>query len=209
MNIKDEGAHLSSTNLRFVDIAYTSSLHSKLSSDDLKIIITVPHSLCFDNVNFRHCDFLAKRAAQSLNGIIPYNKILLLGSILREHSDLNRKESRSTNYRKHLTSILSNITNGILIDVHSFFEGEHNNNDVVILDDPPKTKYSSQLYQLLKQKGLKTEYFEGKDNDIIKEARSYGLKAVLIEYHEDRPKNINKINQVVLSWLNLIKNDIN
>jgi len=95
-------------------------LFSKISI--CKIIITAPHSHCLPKAEDRVCDKLAGKAAKLLAEALKTSTIF--STHYREGTDLNREESRPTQFRieigQELKKCRQERQNCILLDVHSF-----------------------------------------------------------------------------------------
>lgn len=172
----------------------------------MSIVITTPHSFCVHGINERHCDLNAENAAVSLLRILrtsKYSTVYLPADQPRFQVDLNRPESRDTRFRQSLGKILNNNP-ALLLDIHSFpydtFERDY---DVVIIDNPPTTEYSVSLKDRLLNHNINVGYITGNsDNDIVIEARSKNVFAMLIEYSEIlNISDLNIINGVIADWI--------
>lgn len=181
--------------------------------NDVVTIITAPHSLCRGDIPSRHCDEISETAARSLYNKIDTDTAIFLADQFRGDIDLNRPISRDTGYRQEVTDLMREINQkkqlGFLIDVHSFPDEEHGDVAISILDNTPGTAYSLTLAYMLDQAGIPSNYRRGqipvslvKGNDLVNEARSRGLFAVLIEYSEKLDRDtIDQINDIIHSWL--------
>ena len=92
------------------------------------LILTSPHSKCPEDTE-RKCDLVAGLSSKIFNEIcikkgIPC--IYLPGDDYRHNHDLNRQNSRKTNYRINLNNILKmnspekSLVNALVLDIHSF-----------------------------------------------------------------------------------------
>ncbi|CAN5756746.1 hypothetical protein BH23THE1_BH23THE1_33890 [soil metagenome] len=174
------------------------------------ILVTAPHSLCFRDATHRDCDISAFLASHHLvNQLNGTNVKYFPSNHHRSEFDLNRESSRSTEYRQKITDSLSDAA--LLIDVHSFPRKWFGPDvDVVILDNPPNTWYAQDLYAIMKRNNISVALIDGSEiNDIIIEARSANIPAIIIEYREVLPtKTINQINDSVIEWVNLMFNKL-
>jgi hypothetical protein len=175
------------------------------------LIITAPHSLCSASLPYRNCDTVSLIASSRLfRQIYSMNTGLQIkyfpSNHHRDEFDLNRYESRNTDYRKNISNNLSDAI--LLIDIHSFEKkGFGSDVDVVLLDDYPMTQYSKLLYDIMKSNNISVAYLEGdpKINDIEEEARSRNIPAILIEYMETIPiSTIDNINNSIIEWIGKI-----
>ena len=94
------------------------------------IVITVPHAASLRDVprndigillkpTAHYTDWLAEPAARMLHAKLP-GSILIVGDVDRRISDLNRRESRETDFRKKVGKIVANANEPVLLlDVHS------------------------------------------------------------------------------------------
>ena len=174
-------------------------------SDDLTVIITAPHAYCLPDLVDRHCDRRALDAADSLFLMVTHQTVIFRGNILRYHVDLNRSESRSTPFRQELSSVISTVSGGLLVDVHSFPSSKFNDVDVAVLDNAPGTNYGKTLAFLLMYANPWSSYLRGSlKNDIVEEGRSKGLDSILIEYNERLTLDeIERINRVVNYFIDI------
>lgn len=171
------------------------------------LIITAPHSLCFIKSPIRDCDTIAFRASNQLvNQLNGFLVKYYPSTHLRSEIDLNRPEARNTDYREILSNNMSDCA--LLIDIHSFSRaGFGPDVDVVILDDVPGTIYGKRLYEIMRFHGISVAYMNGAPeiNDIVEEARSRGIPAILIEYMESISREtIDQINNAIIEWIHTI-----
>lgn len=177
----------------------------------LCIIITVPHaSGCGEYLsnNLHPCDSAALKLADwFVEAVKNYKLIQLKGPYVSstprdlEGNDMNRKESRSTEYRQHLRRVTKKAIKEYekvwVIDVHSFppdFRYPTKNDvDFVVLDTRnhgPKTDYVNNMISTLQKKKISVEDIEGahstgdETNDIMDTSRSLGANSFLIEAKE-------------------------
>lgn len=168
------------------------------------IIITVPHSVCYTNINDRHCDTMAQFAAENLKSKIKFSVVHLPSNHFRDHIDLNRIESRNTDYRNTLRQHLNSTK--FLIDIHSAPPGVYGvKANLIIIDNSPGTMYGQNLETYLRQSGINVTRLLGANyNDITEEARALGVPALLFEYEETlNPNEIEAINTAIANWVNL------
>jgi hypothetical protein len=154
------------------------------------IIITAPHAYCFETRKYKHsCDYASGSSAEVIfNNLKTNNKFLNINTIPRYDGDMNRKESRRTNYRKIIRDEFKNTN--YLFDIHSFprmMDQKQFMNDVYIIDDDyPPTELSSDMNKYLQRLGYQCNLYRGSGvNDITNEAKENGLQAILIEICED------------------------
>lgn len=199
----------------------------------MSIIITAPHSLCYD-LSYRNCDSASLVASQRLAELLYKFGVQIKyfpANYHRSEIDLNRLEARNTDYRQSLTSTLED--SALLIDVHSFPYGAFNVNqairinvgvgyndnsdnerdvksgssiNVAVLDNLPGTWEGNLLYEIMVNHNIPVGYYYGgQENDIVTEARSVGLRSIIIEYGEFLSLDyIDSINLAVLEWVGTI-----
>lgn len=96
-----------------------------LSTNEPKILIIAPHSMCDDTNKQRHCDRRALKEANKLYIIsvnAGYNTCLIVSDKLRAEFDYNRKESFTQDWRKEIRSYIENNKDQtiIIFEIHSF-----------------------------------------------------------------------------------------
>lgn len=180
----------------------------------VNIIITAPHSNClsFEQEEIqRTCDKVSGFAASSLRSSIlektSHKVIELQSDTHRSISDLNRYNARRTEFRKKVTSLMDDAS--VLLDVHSFPNERFGGNEFVILDNLPGTSYGKKIDQLminvrsLLLDGIPSAPSKFEGNDIVSEARSRGLTAILFEYNESLSQSrIHEINDLITTkWI--------
>lgn len=193
------------------------------------IVITAPHSLCpadythEKNKQNRQCDIAAGKiglflAEQFSKNIRDKNIIFLAANVKREKIDLNRANSRKSEYRKKLNNCLVNCS--FIIDVHSFpnyyleeagdinfFKKDELPQDIVIISGMNNTdkQMANDLYNLLKNNNVHTRLITHlKVNDILNNANEYNKNGILLEFNEKflefNDKNLYKIVRLIVSW---------
>lgn len=174
------------------------------------VIITVPHSLCFktrSDDDSHTCDYAAESSARIIfDNLKTPDKYIVLNNIPRYECDMNRFESRKTNFRKEIRRKFKEAN--YLFDIHSFPEMKKEPfiNDVYVIDDTnPPTKLSHNLVDYLIDSGYRCKLYNGSGvNDITNEAKENGLQAVLIEISEDLSYNIRvKLCKQISSFINM------
>lgn len=177
------------------------------NSNDLKILLTIPHSHCIDEENEKHtCDLIALESAILIKKN-NYNFSIINGDVSRTTCDLNRKEFRNTQFRKKIRNYINENDIKFVVDVHSFPNKSNPNLETYILDDYKfnPTDYCIDVVNYLKKKGVKTKLIKGKNSDIEDEMRMMGFKSFLIEFNEslgkDRLKEIATILNIYLNKL--------
>lgn len=174
------------------------------------IIITVPHSGCFEDILTRHCDKLAKDAADMLENSLRNRGFAVhkvYSTDLRQNLDYNRKESRGSAFRETVRNKM--IPPFYLIDVHSFPRSDDRVDDkLYLLTDEPGARYVTP-FQLnfasrldLASKSTRLVVSGSPVNDIVKEAHEVGGNAILIEFPEwERvrlPEHVNNITDALV-----------
>lgn len=170
------------------------------------IILTLPHLKCSndqsDTTPHHNCDTIIEKVANIMSKILLNDKreiVIFWGDINRNISDLNRIESRGTDFDAQLEAYVEttikeinnqNIKNSnniiYIIDCHSFpstktdNEGHFrniriNNPDVAILmADCLQLDYAEELYEILKENNISVTKHLGKGNYIIEKYYAYG-----------------------------------
>lgn len=170
------------------------------------ILITAPHSLCENNdIKTHECDIIAGDMAQRLYNKLKTNGIktkLFLSTERRIICDLNRLRCRNTEYREILGKYME-MRPVFLFDIHSF-PNDYKHLSMYILDDyiiKPKS-YSINLLNFINKNNIDAKLYQGIDNDIEDEARSMGIKSVLIEFNESLSiEERNHIIDVLYDWI--------
>lgn len=164
------------------------------------IIITTPHEFCKRSSQETHtCDpFAIKLANQLVHSLKDDSREIILfhGNIYRKLIDLNRAQSRETNFRKMIRNKLedqikkllnsnsnSNRKNKIiyLLDCHSFRGNSFaniriQNPDVSVLFNCHQLLLLEELTESLRDNGIIATKHIGGKNDIIIEADSLNIK---------------------------------
>lgn len=195
------------------------------------LLITTPHGKCDMLSPHRACDLAAALAGQvfcSVADSYGFKYTYFPGDEFRVNHDLNRKPSRSTSYRKRLTSFLTSTRDSecLLFDIHSFpnyymkeagdvnfFRQGEIAPDIVILEGPSNTwrniPLAQIIYETLHNAGFRTKIIRGiAVNDILTHAGEHSIPGVLLEYNERfnrDPKTLKKICSVVINRIKIIK----
>lgn len=191
---------------------------------DRLIILTTPHETCISNVG-HSCDYyapiLAKKLFDKLSDL--GDIILIHGNINRKQIDLNRIESRNTDFRNKIRQVVKDSINIdkkniiYLIDCHSFpvyidrkyhfGTAEIPEPEVTILfDDPMQINIVYQLKLVLSARGLAVTALPGKKNDIIDEFIAIDNETkiipLLIEVREDlNDDKLDLIGSAIKEWI--------
>ena len=161
----------------------------------MNILLTVPHGGLDGFIN----DVAAIPVAKTLSSLLTEHGIahdLLINSEPRSMVDMNRKESRGTQYRETIDSVLREGNVDFLLDIHSYpstvssmFRGY----DMIPLEsykeqgNLPKM-YAKMLMTLYPKSGLAiTTMKADNENDVVKRAYEFGVPAVLVEHDECGP----------------------
>jgi len=145
------------------------------------IVVTVPHEL---EKTARRC---AKEFKKLAHTKLAHTKVkLFIGKIKRTPStDLNRIVTRGNKFRTDLTKYLTVNKDRILflLDFHNFWFESKKKWDMYTLDEKPFGG-SKELIHFLND-SQKYKFLLGKvgKNDIIVEAKSFGINAFLLEFH--------------------------
>lgn len=175
-------------------------------SSDKSIILTVPHGKCPlpQKSSDRMCDIAAMSAAECMAKLLKGYNIFIPGDEYRYDHDLNRKESRKTNYRSRLSNVFKHLKNSnvILLDIHSFpnyydpragdinfFKSNEIAPDFVLLRGK-RDIYNGQsicniIHQELREHNINVKIIENIEVlDILNEADEYNIPGVLCEFNE-------------------------
>jgi hypothetical protein len=163
------------------------------------VLLTVPHATCpprsdtdaWWRTGNHACDFGAPPAAVSLEAALVKcgRKVEVLSSpVARTTTDMNRSWSRDSEWRKHLAARMRNPPIDCLIDVHSF-PPEHEpfgGSDIMVMSYAPEAPWQPELVRYMRDHtASKIGYIVQENaNDIIRDAHSHGVPAVLIEFSE-------------------------
>jgi hypothetical protein len=177
------------------------------------VVITVPHYTCLSN-KFHDCDKKAEALADMIYEKLSEVNIdtkVFLGGINRTKIDLNRFESRHTNFRKRIREYIEKAKGKvILLDCHSFdkthtFFEKYKDPDFVILSDNLKKfgPYVFKLRDMLEEAQIKTNVLSGIQNDIIDEFEANSkVTSVLLEVSEViSDKKLNIISDTIKNWI--------
>ena len=169
----------------------------------LFVILTVPHSKCI-NEKGHNCDITALKNAENLSRRLNKEEIenkILIGDINRYTSDLNRKESRNTEFHKVLDGLIENIKdkcNIILLDIHS---GDFGKYSFVILKS--KSFFELELLNIIQNETNAVVFVGAEANYIIEKVQKQRIPALLLEFNELRiyEKSFhNKIVRAISLW---------
>lgn len=180
----------------------------------MNILVSSPHAMCLPGKK-RMCDIAASAAARAFFNAVEAAGMkctYIEGNELRHNHDLNRKPSRSTLFRKALTSMMKEAKDRvpcvqcpaglILVDVHSFpnywmeeagdinfFKPGEVPPEIVILQGPMDgfggLSLTSTLYDSLREHSVRVKVVRGITvNDIMNEASDSMISAVLLEFNE-------------------------
>jgi len=208
------------------------------------IVITVPHAkphveVSRDEIGLPYndvahwCDWLAEPGARLLHQKVA-GSVLLIGDINRTTSDLNRKESRDTEFRKNLGKVLKNADVNFLVDMHSADGNFFGNEKVTIVEKDirawadyqiagrvngksvirmPKTisGANAKLVKDLNNAGIGANIVSAWPNtlDILTQASKNNVPAMLIELNEEQYSNFEELNRtidVIAKWANELNN---
>lgn len=158
-----------------------------------RILLTVPHAVCRneEDKTSHFCDVVAEGAARKLFDHLTskgHKVMLRVGDINRIENDLNRPESRDTDFRKRVEKDFSRAD--FLLDVHSYPQ-EHVswNSDLVLLKWNQNGQDNRELVaDLLGELAhadldVATAHAE-KPDDIVSQALEHNLPALLVEFSE-------------------------
>jgi predicted N-formylglutamate amidohydrolase len=188
-------------------------------NSNLFIIVTVPHASGCDEFDFNPhpCDYYATKMAREIANASRSAGLDLEGPLVatipRSTSDMNRKESRNSPFRKHIIDVIkqkiAEKKNVWVIDTHSFpsdykYNTKQKNVDFVVLDTRDSgnsTPYVVELinYMTSSPNEIVIEDVRGSDstgqqtNDIMDTSRKLLAKSFLIETREQISDSIMKI----------------
>ena len=151
---------------------------------DLFVILTVPHSECIEGDD-HNCDIVALKNAKSLSKFLNKAEIqnkVFIGDINRFTSDLNREESRNTEFHREIDNLIESIRgeyNMILLDIHSGDFGEY---PLVILK--LKSFSELELLNLIQNETNALVMLGDEMNYISRKAQEQGIPALLLELNE-------------------------
>ena len=169
------------------------------------MVITVPHASGLGHNEDHNWDEIAPTVANIFHeelGDVPH--VVLLGNINRNYCDLNREESRDTDFRKIVRSYLD-IEPEILFDIHSFPSDdpdEYEGMDVAIATNSKDAEeYLTPLSEYLNECGFENHVVTMIDADIIDEAKEYDIESYLFEFNEDLDEDeIRRIVRTIVSY---------
>jgi len=171
------------------------------------IIITVPHAVCKSNFYIDHnCDFIAKPYSYQIKQILDKYGIdnkLFIGNINRKILDLNRIESKNTDFHKKLELFINKIKrkykNILLIDIHSGDFGF--DKSPIIIYDFPSCLDDNIIRNLLKNNIItKESLFKANTfNYIVNKYQNKGITSILIEINEDNIPDCEYLNNFIKS----------
>ena len=191
------------------------------------LLITSPHAKCDLLHPKRTCDLAASLAGQTMSEEAEkcgLEYFYFPADVYRSQHDLNRKPSRTTNYRqKELKQIkkLSN-QNSLLLDIHSFpnyymdeagdinfFRKGETPPEIVLIQGPlniyRNRKLTNLLYSILSKRGIRVKILGGISvNDILNQSAEHNIPGILIEYNEsfnNHPKLLASICKTILDCI--------
>ena len=192
------------------------------------IALTAPHAHCLD-VNYRTCDLKAKIAIIYISEILTKLKLNFINHINvtlrgKRENDMNRFQSRSTEYRKKLSKYIKDFDVIFNLDIHSYWQNDKhifyiidgtgypclycvdfiksmsNGLNLEFTDDIIKygPHSCSKRFKTFKEAYDKCDY----TNDIQDEFREQGIDSILIEFKESlSKKKIKEICKHVCYWI--------
>jgi len=168
-------------------------------------VITVPHATCIDTPHHRimhTCDYIASAVANDLaNNLMCGKSKVFYGDINRSVVDLNRRESRNTEFRKIVRKHFKDEV--IVVDIHSYppYSFNYGDYDIALISSNEKIKKT--LKSELERNGYKVGTFEPSNiDDILTEASEHGITdSVLIEVNEKYKGDTNKIAKILAKSL--------
>ena len=196
------------------------------------IVITVPHAASLRDVprndigiplkpTAHYTDWLAEPAARMLHAKLP-GSILIVGDVDRRISDLNRRESRETDFRKKVGKIVANANEPVLLlDVHSANTNFFGLADLTIVQPNAASWPDYFLAMLLKGRsnwrrmrsveGYTTSFLKTMNSsgiptnmmgawplttDLIYETKGLGAASLLIEFNEEMIRDTTRLDYI-------------
>ena len=203
------------------------------------IVITVPHAATLSKVPrnevgqplkpiAHYTDWLAEPAARMLHSKIP-GSILIVGDTDRRLSDLNRRESRETDFRKKVGKIVANASEPVLLlDVHSANSNFFGLADLTIVQPNAASwpdyflamilqgrsnwrrmrsveGYTTSFMQTMNSTGIPTNMMGAwpLTTDLIYETKGLGAASLLIEFNEETITDVSRLDYIttrIATW---------
>lgn len=170
------------------------------------ILITVPHRCVIFRWIDQGCDKRTSWIGRTIAAVIPRTK-LFVNSTPRFMCDLNRVTCRDVLMRTRLRSALQQDAS-LLLDVHSFPRGAFSKSptlDMGLMFQLGGNWLATSLVTFLRRcTSLKCQIFTPpiSHNDILEEARSLGVPALLLEFADDLPdRQIRDAAKCVAQWI--------
>ena len=160
-------------------------------------VITVPHATCpaSDPEDTHPCDTAALKGARALQAFLPKNRTYLrVGNITRDETDLNRRKSRQTKFRKGVRALVRRLNLAydevVVLDSHSYPKKmmEWQGRQLYLLDiekiQPWVRRLALKLATDHKDGDVVQSPVKPTIADILLETRQGGNKGVVIEWCE-------------------------
>jgi hypothetical protein len=178
------------------------------------IVLTVPHAVAplwpgVRDDDHHESDVLAERASIALEAALQRTQIptrRFVAQVPRIVCDLNRNWCRQEGFRPAVTELLGRRKQKmLLLDIHSF-PAFHMALDFYIIYEPASSTRSKRLAASLcaaiqRDTESSCHMFPGDGNDIIAEADSLGVPALLLEFNETLSnEQLEAITAAIASW---------
>ena len=154
------------------------------------LVITVPHTfhVGFLPREMHATDFSALDAARDLQKAFSANVVtrVFVGDVPRFLVDLNRPQSRNTQWRRRVTDLLRFLgRRAVQLDVHSFPDDPWTGKEIVVMDTARGHEWARDLAKGLRRRGINAYYIRGSPrNDLIQTSEALHVPAVLLEFNE-------------------------
>jgi len=177
----------------------------------MSVIVTVPHAACPHQSDPRRCDRVSEQVARMLVGVLEQQSCQTIlhinDSVQRSVVDMNRKVSRTTEWRKQLRALFETEQIVYHIDVHSFISDDSKRRQVLVYalhEWGTKSLETVKLMKALTPRGeLRYPIYRGGENDIHREALlEYKIPSVLLEFNETaEDAELGKVTQTLGEWI--------
>lgn len=174
------------------------------------ILITVPHSYCNTRSEGHYCDHRAFQGAEILYRLLkskyPHINIILIENteLPRYYVDMNRPESRNTNFRRTIAEYIRTKNILWILDMHSFDVSPMGRYiKMYFLDNINKSLGEKAVFERIVNMDPFHITIEGgrPDNDIIYVARENNIRGMLIEISENRQYLSDETLNMYMRWI--------
>lgn len=156
-------------------------------------VITVPHAVGKDGADpAEHWqDFIALPAAKVISEALGGDVNVYVADVNRSVRDYNRIGTRMSKWRRNLRKIVDNTPRCVILDIHSFPDGDDVYRDAEIAVVTPLDRieqHEADFADFMLRKGVRVHIITDEVSDIVAEHREKGKTPFMIEFNEGLSK---------------------